>query len=43
MEYLTDMFCENGFDRKTLQKIINNIKKTRSINNNIITTLTKSK
>ena len=37
MEYLTDMFCENGFDRKTLQKIINNIQKTRSINNNIIT------
>ena len=29
------MFCENGYDRKTSQKIINNFeKKTRSISNN---------
>ena len=29
------MFCENGHDRKTLHKIINNFrKKTHSINNN---------
>ena len=35
IEYLTDMFCENGHDRKILQKIINNFeKKTRSFNNN---------
>ena len=34
IEYLTDIFCENGRDRKTLQKIVNNFeKKTRSINN----------
>ena len=34
IEYLTDIFCENGHDRKTLQKIVNNFeKKTRSINN----------
>ena len=33
IEYLTDMFCENGHDRKTPQKIINNFeKKTCSIN-----------
>ena len=30
-----DRFYENGYDRKTLQKIINNFKqKTRNINNN---------
>ena len=35
IEYLTNIFCENGHDRKTLQKIINNFeKKTRSFNNN---------
>ena len=29
------MFCENGFDQETLQKMINNFdKKTRSIDNN---------
>ena len=34
IEYLTDIFCENGHDRKTLQKIINNFgKKTRSTSN----------
>ena len=32
---MTDIFCENGFDQETLQKIINNFgKKTRSIDNN---------
>ena len=31
IEYLTDIFCENGHDRKTLKKIINNFeKKTRT-------------
>ena len=35
IEYLTDIFCENGLDRKTLQKIINSFeKKTRNTNNN---------
>ena len=35
VEYLTDKFCKNGYDRNTLQKITNNFqKKTRSINNN---------
>ena len=35
IEYLTDIFCENEHDRKTLQKIINNVeKKTRGTNNN---------
>ena len=24
---MTDMFCENGYDRKTFQKIINNFEK----------------
>ena len=34
-EYLTDIFCENGHDRKILQKIINSFaKKTRVTNNN---------
>ena len=34
IEYLADMFCDNAYDRKSLQKIINNSeKKTRSINN----------
>ena len=32
IEYLTDIFCENGHDTKTLQKIIE--KKTRGTNNN---------
>ena len=27
IEYLTDIFCENGHDRKTLQKIINSFEK----------------
>ena len=35
IEYLTDIFCENGHDRKTLQKIINSFeKKTCGTNNN---------
>ena len=35
IQYLTDKFCENRHDRKTLQKIINNFeKKTHSTNNN---------
>ena len=35
IEYLTDIFCENEHDRKTLQKIINNVeKKTRGTSNN---------
>ena len=35
IEYLTDIFCKNGLDRKTLQKIINRFeKKTRFTNNN---------
>ena len=43
IEYLTDMFCENEYDQKKLQKIINNFeKKTRSLNN-INNKLTKSK
>ena len=34
-EYLTDIFCENGHDRKILQKIINSFaKKTHGTNNN---------
>ena len=34
-EYLTDIFCENGHDRKILQKLINSFgKKTRCTNNN---------
>ena len=32
---MTETFCENGLDRKTLQKIINNFEeKTRSASNN---------
>ena len=35
IDYLTDMFCKNGYDQKTVQKIISNFeKKTLSINNN---------
>ena len=35
IEYLTDIYCENGHDRKTLQKIINSFeKKARGTNNN---------
>ena len=35
IQYLTDIFCENGHDSKTLQKIINNFeKKTHGTNNN---------
>ena len=36
IEYLTDIFCKNGHDRKTLKKIINDFeKKTRTtINTN---------
>ena len=35
IEYLTDIFCENGYERKTLKKIINDSeKKTRTTNNN---------
>ena len=34
MQYLTNIFCENGHDKKTLQKIINKFdKKTHSTNN----------
>ena len=45
IEYLTDIFCENGHDRKTLQKIINSFeKKTCGTTVTIITTtLTKTK
>ena len=35
IEYLTDIFCENGHDKRTLPKIINSFeKKTRGTNNN---------
>ena len=38
IQYLTDIFCENGHYRKTLQKIINNFETkthgTNSDNNN---------
>ena len=35
IEYLTNMFCENGHLRKTLQKMINSFEnKTRCTNNN---------
>ena len=35
IQYLTDIFCENGHNRKTLQKIINNFeKKTHGTNKN---------
>ena len=35
IEYFTNMFSKNGYDQKTLQRIINNFeKKTRSIINN---------
>ena len=35
IEYLSDIFCENRHDRKTLKKIINDFeKKTRSTNKN---------
>ena len=35
MEYLTHTFCENGHDRKILQKIINDYEKiARSTKNN---------
>ena len=41
--YLTAQFCENGFDQKTLQKMISNFeKKPRNIINNTITTLKKA-
>ena len=34
IQYLTEIFCENGHDRKTLQKIINSFgKKTHDPNN----------
>ena len=36
IEYLIDIFCQNGHDRKTLHKIIYSFeKKTCSTNNNI--------
>ena len=42
IEYVTDMFCENGHEQKILQKMINNFeKKARSINNNINTNTDK--
>ena len=34
IEYLSDIFCENGHDRKTLKKINDFEKKTRSTNRN---------
>ena len=35
IEFRTDIFCENGHDRKTLAKVINSFeKRTRGINNN---------
>ena len=35
IEYPTDIFCENGHDRKTLQNMINSFEKeTRGTNNN---------
>ena len=35
IEYRTDIFCENGHDRKTLQKMIHSFqKKTHDSNNN---------
>ena len=35
IQYLNDIFCKNGHDRKTLQKIINNFeKKTHGTNSN---------
>ena len=35
IEHLTDIFCKNGHDRKTLQKLINSFKnKTHGTNNN---------
>ena len=41
MEYLTDIFCENGYDRKTLQKIINSFeKKIRGTTTATTTTIT---
>ena len=46
IEYFTDMFSKNGYDQKTLQRIINNFeKKTRSIinNNNSNTNVTNKK
>ena len=42
--YLTDIFCENGHDRETLQKIINSFeKKSCGTTVTIITTLPKTK
>ena len=44
IEYLTDMFCENGYDRKTLQKIINVFEKKHVVSTIIIiAAMTKSK
>ena len=44
IEYLTDMFCENGHGRKTSRKIINNFEKTHVVSTAvIITTLSKGK
>ena len=43
IEYLTDIFCENGHGRKTLQKIIALKRKHVVPKIIIITTLTKSK
>ena len=35
MEYLTNIFCENRYDLKTLEKVIHNFKNgTYNINNN---------
>ena len=43
IQYLTDTFCENRHDRKTLQKIINNFEKKHMVPTVIlITTLKKN-
>ena len=42
IEYLTDIFCENGHDRKTLQKMIIALKRKHVVPT-IITTTAKSK
>ena len=44
IEYLNDIFCENGHDRKTLKKITSNFEKnTRTTNNTTNNNNTKKK
>ena len=46
IEYLTDIFCENGHDRKTLEKIITGALKRKHVVPIItitVTTLTENK